>query len=151
MIIVSPFLFCSFLRGCRYLDSSIIVISVGSSTLLNISVVSLSRRWYLERYESFLVYPRDYESSIHKSSLGVSSACCLDFLCILIIEVYDSFGFRQHVFLDAVSCSLCVDAQHRKDFFSCPFDWWCLWCLHFLVSGNLLGLINCVNVVIAGL
>ena len=39
-------------------------------------------------------------------------------------------------------------AQHRKDFVSCPFYWWCLWCLHFLVSGKLLGMINLPNIVV---
>ena len=51
----------------------------------------------------------------------------------------------------AVSCSLCVDAQHRKDFVSFLFDFWRFWWLHFLVAGNLLGMINRFNIVVTSL
>ena len=88
---------------------------------------------------------------ICKGSLGVSSACCLYPFRTLIIEVPNSFGFCQYVVLDAVSCSLCVDDQNCKDFVSCPFDWWCLWCFHFIAAGKILGLINRVNIFVSSL
>ena len=97
------------------------------------------------------MYPHNYKYSTHEGSSGVSSAWRLDPFRTLMIEVYNSFGFRQHVFFDSVSCSLCVDAQHCKGSVSCNFDWWCLWWLHFFVAGKLLGLINRVNIVVASL
>ena len=52
VIIASPFIFCSFLHDSHSLSSSIIVRSVGSSTLLNILVVPPSRYWSLTQYMS---------------------------------------------------------------------------------------------------
>ena len=149
VIIYSPFIFCSILHDYHLLASLIIVRSVYPSTSSNILVVSLSRRWSLTHYmsgTSLFLYTHDYLSSIRGGYIGLPSIFWLEPLHILVNYVSDPFVLGQHVFLDAVSWSLYVNAQHSKDFVSFLFDWWCL---HFLVAGKLLRLINPGNIFVA--